>query len=68
MNYILLALWILMWGAVGYLTVRVILACIAWKREEKAMAAWYAERMKQQEIMKGAATNQVVYNPVEGDL
>lgn len=46
MNYVLFVLWILMWGAAGYFTVRVIRACIEWRRDKKAMAAWYAERMK----------------------
>lgn len=63
----LVALWILMWGAAGYFTVRVIQMHIEKKRIEKVMAArakLYAEQLKYSKTTNG----QVMYNPFVGIL
>lgn len=69
MMYVVIGLWILIWFAAGYFTVRAIQMHIERKRIEKALAArvkLYAEQLKNPRVV--TADNQVVYNPFEGIL
>lgn len=69
MTYVVFALWILMWGAAGYFTVRAIQMHIEKKRIEKAMAArvtLYGVPVKKP--TDTSTDNQVVYNPFVGIL
>lgn len=62
-----IVLWILMWGAAGYFTVRAIQMHIEKKRIEKAMAA-RAKLCAEQLKYSKTASGQVVYNPFVGIL
>ena len=69
MSYALWVFWILIWAAVGYFTVKAILAYNERKRMEKAMAAWMIQRAGFKEnATQPSGDNRIVYNPFEGLL
>lgn len=69
MLYVAIALWSLIWGAVGYFTVRVVLMRIERKRFEKALAARAIQEAEQAKNSMDAPTDKgVVYNPFVGIL
>lgn len=62
-----IVLWILMWGAAGYFTIRAIQIHIEKKRIEKVMAA-RAKLCTEQLKYSKTTSGQVVYNPFVGIL
>ena len=67
MFYILSILWILIWGAAGYFTVRTIQMRIESKRVARAMAELAIQR-ENLEKQSAQMTGQRVYNPFKGIL
>lgn len=70
MMYVLIFLWIVVWGLAGYFTVRAIKARNEKKRVEEVLANLAIQRMNLNRQSEKANRNNsdIVYNPFEGIL
>lgn len=69
MKYVLFFLWIFMWEAAGYFTVKAIKTHIETKRHERAMANYAIQRMIiERRAEKVHGQTDIVYNPFMGIL
>ena len=69
MVYVFAFLWVLIWGLVGYFSVRAIQVHIEKKRAEDAMACYAIQKMiLERRLGKVNGRTEVVYNPFAGIL
>ena len=70
MMYVLIFLWIAVWGLAGYFTVRAIKARNEKKRVEEALANLLIQQMNLNRQSENVSRNNsdIVYNPFEGIL